>query len=141
MRYFKDRDRWSFSSQKNKKQKTKQSKNDKMIFSLAWNTMFGGYWKVLGLNFFVDGNTFFLSLKVDENIIFTDYWKVIVLSLEKVLVSTLRRWKIPPFLSEKIHGKMIFTWSFSIFQDIPGLGKYSSSCNDICSLSVIRFWK
>ena len=43
--------------------------NDKIIFSLAWNSMLTDYWKVLvyrkcGL---------FLSQKVDGKIIFTDY--------------------------------------------------------------------
>ena len=51
--YFKNRDRCSFSSQK----------NDKMIFSLACNTMFTDYWKVLVLNFPEIGNTVFFELK------------------------------------------------------------------------------
>ena len=43
--------------------------NDKIIFSLAWNSMLTDYWKVrvyrkCGL---------FLSQKVDGKIIFTDY--------------------------------------------------------------------
>ena len=38
--------------------------------------------------------SYFLSLKVDGKMIFTDYWKVLVLSLEKFLFWTFRRWAI-----------------------------------------------
>ena len=31
------------------------------------------------------------------------------------------------FLSQKVDGKMIYTWSFWAFHDIPGLGKYGFS--------------
>ena len=33
------------------------------------------------------------------------------------------------FLSQKVDGKMIFTWSFWTFHDIPGFGKYGFSCS------------
>ena len=33
------------------------------------------------------------------------------------------------FFSQKVDGKMIFTWSFWAFHDIPGLGKYGFSCS------------
>ena len=123
----------------------------------------------------------FLSQKVDGNIIFTDYWKVLVLIFsemgstvfswakkfieiwyllitEKVLFWTFRWWKIRPFFesrswwkddiywllrsscfelfgdgkcrlffSQKVDRKMIFTWSFWAFYDIPGPAKYSIS--------------
>ena len=36
--------------------------------------------------------------------------------------------KIWSFLSQKGDGKIIFIWSFWVFHDIPGLGKYSFSC-------------
>ena len=31
--------------------------------------------------------------------------------------------------SQKVDGKMIFTWSFWVFHDNPGLGKYGFSCS------------
>ena len=34
------------------------------------------------------------------------------------------------FLSQKVDGKMIFTWPFLVFHDIPGHGKYGSPCSD-----------
>ena len=43
--------------------KAKQNKNDKMIFSLSWNTMFAGYWKVLVLDFWDMENTAFSEPK------------------------------------------------------------------------------
>ena len=33
------------------------------------------------------------------------------------------------FFSQKVDGKMIFTWSFWAFHDIPGVGKYGFSCS------------
>ena len=33
------------------------------------------------------------------------------------------------FFSRKVDGKMIFTWSFLAFHDIPGLGKYGFLCS------------
>ena len=74
----------------------------------------------------------FLSQKVDRNIIFTDYWKVLglifsgmgntvfswakkllkrwyLLITEKVLFWISRWWEIWSFLSQEIDGKMIFT--------------------------------
>ena len=64
---------------------------------------------------------YFLSEKSDGKMIFTDYWKVLVLNF---------RWcEIRSFLSQEIDGKMTFTWSFATFHDTPGLGKYSFSCS------------
>ena len=34
------------------------------------------------------------------------------------------------FFSQKVDGKMIFTWSFWAFHDIPGPEKYGFSCSD-----------
>ena len=126
----------------------------------------------------------FLSQKVDGNMIFTDYWKVLVLTFSemgntvfswakklteiwyllitgKFLFWTFRWWEIRYFFesrswwkddvywllrspcfeffgdgkyglffSQKVDGKMIFTWSFWTFHDIPGLGKYGFSRSD-----------
>ena len=130
-------------------------------------------------------NTVFLSQKVDGNMIFTNYWKVLVLIFsrmgntvffsakklmerwyllitEKLFFWTFRGWQIrsffesiswwkdniyfllrsscfelfgdgiyDPFLSQKIDGKMIFTWSFWAFHDILGLGKYDFLRSDV----------
>ena len=125
----------------------------------------------------------FLSQKVDGNMIFTDYWKVLVLTFSemgntvfswakrlteiwhllmtgKFLFKTFRWWAIRSFFesrswrkydiywllrssyfellgdgkyglffSQKVVGKMIFTWSFRAFYDIPGPRKYGFSCS------------
>ena len=68
------------------------SKNNKMIFSLAWNTTFTEYGKVLVLNFSEMGNTVFFDPKKwckmifcwAWNTTFTDYWKVLVLNFWKM---------------------------------------------------------
>ena len=120
----------------------------------------------------------FLSQKVDENMMLTGYWKVLVLIFSemgntisswakklteiwcllitgKFLFRTLGDWsffesrswwkddiywllrsscfelfsdgKYGIFFSQNVDGKMIFTWSFWAFYDIPGPGKYGFS--------------
>ena len=46
------------------------------------------------------------------------------------------------FLSQKVYVKVIFTWSFWAFHDIPGPGKYRFSCSDQLYLNwwVITHW-
>ena len=113
------------------------------------------YWLLKSFSFeiFEDGKYgLFSSQKVDGNMIFIDYWKVLVLNFsdmgntvffwakklmerwyllitEKFLFWTFRWWEIWSFFSQKVDGKMIFTWSFWAFHDIPGLGKYGFSCS------------
>ena len=53
--------------------KKKQTKKNKVIFSLAWNIIFANNLKVLVLKFLGMKNMIFLSQKVDGNMIFTDY--------------------------------------------------------------------
>ena len=128
-------------------------KNNEVIFSLAWNIIFSDNWKVLVLKFLEMKNMVFLSQKVDGNMIFTDDWKVLALIFlgmentvffwvkklmerwyllvtEKFLFWTFRWREIRSFFSEKVDGKMIFTWSFWAFHDIPGPEKYGFSCSD-----------
>ena len=92
----------------------------------------------------------FLSQKVDGNMIFTDYWKVLVLifsvmgntaffepnSWWKDDIYWLRKrsclklfgdGKYGLFFSQNVDGKMIYTRSFWAFHDIPGPGKYGFS--------------
>ena len=124
-------------------------KNNEVIFSSAWNIIFSHNFKVLVLKFLEIKNMVFLSQKVDGNMIFTDYWKVLVLTFSementvfswakkltkiwyllitgKILFWTFRWWEIRSFFSQKVDEKMIFTWSFWAFYDIPGPGKYGS---------------
>ena len=52
--------------------------------------------------------------------IFTGYWEVLVLNFS-VMGNTVF------FFSQKVDGKMIFTWSFGAFYDVPGPGEYGFS--------------
>ena len=54
-------------------------------------------------------------------------WNLLV--TQKFLFWTFRSWEIRSFFSQKVDGKMIFTWSFWAFLDIAGLGKYGFSCS------------
>ena len=82
------------------------------------NMIFTDYWKVLVLNFSMMGNTvFFLSEEVDgkDDI----YWL-----LKSSCFELFGGEKYGLFLSQEVDGKMIFTWSFRVFHDIPGLVTY-----------------
>ena len=120
-------------------------KNDR-IFSLAWNIVYwllkshcfeflgggeyGLFWakKLMEIRYLLIAERFlfwtfreweirsFLRQKVNEMMIFTDYWNV--------LVWTFRGWKMRSFLRQKVDGKMIFTgyWkvlvlSFSVMRN------------------------
>ena len=124
-----------------------QKVNRKMIFADYWkilvlnfseigNTVFFEpkswweddiYWlpKSSCFELFAEGEYgLLLSQKVDEKMIFTDYWKVLILNFSEM-------WNTVFFLSQNVDGKMIFTLSFWAFHDIPGLAKYGFSCNVI----------
>ena len=110
--------------------------------------IFTDYWKVLVLTFSEMGNTFLSWAKK-----LTEIWYLLITG--KFLFWTFRWWEIRSFFesgswwkdniywllrsscfelfgdgkyglffSQKVDGKMIFTWSFWAFHDIPGLGKY-----------------
>ena len=51
----------------------KETKNNEVILSLAWNIIFNDKLKVLVLKFLKIKNMVFLSQKVDGNMIFTEY--------------------------------------------------------------------
>ena len=91
-----------------------QEVDGKMIFT--------GYWKVLVLNFSVMGNTVFFWVKK-----LMERWYLLV--TDKFLFWTFRWWEIRSFFTQKVDGKMIFTWYFSAFYDIPALGKYGFLCS------------
>ena len=86
--------------------------------------LFTDYWKVLVLNFLVIGNTVFFWAKK-----LMERWYLLI--NEKFLSWTLRWWKIRSFFSQKVDEKMKYTWSFWAFHDIPGHGKYGFSRNVI----------
>ena len=93
---------------------------------------------------------YFWAKKVDGNMIFTDYWKDLVSTFSE-MGNTVFSWaknlteiwyllitgkflfwtfwwkEIRCFFSQKVNGKMIFTWSFWAFYDIPVPGKYGFS--------------
>ena len=83
------------------------SKNDKMIFSVAWNTMFTDYWKVLILNFpEIEIRYFYLKSWWKHDI----YWL-----LESTCFELFRGGKYGLFLSQKVDGKMMFTDYWKVF--------------------------
>ena len=53
-------------------------------------------------------------------------WNLLV--TQKFLFWTFQSWEIRSFFSQKVDGKMIFTWSFLFFHDIPGPEGYGFSC-------------
>ena len=55
--------------------------------------------------------------------------KFLFWATEKFLFLAFRWWEIRSFFSQKVDVKVIFTWSFWAFHDIPGPGKYGSSCS------------
>ena len=79
--------------------------------------MFTDYLKVLGLKYSVTGNTVIFRVKKLME-------RLYLLVTEKFLFWTFWWWWVRSFFSQKIDGKIIFTWSFWAFHDIPGLEKY-----------------
>ena len=107
---------------------------DRFLFWTFW------WWKIRS----------FWSQKTDGKIIFTDYWQVLVLNflvMENTVFLEPKNWwkdyiywflksscfeifgngKYRLFFSKDVAGKMIFTWSFWAFHDIPILDKYGFS--------------
>ena len=116
------------------------------------NMIFTDYWKVLVLTFSEMGNTVFSWAKK-----LTEIWCLLITGkflfwtfrwLEIRSFFESRSWwkddiywllrsscfelfsngKYGIFFSQKVDVKMIFTWSFWAFYDIPGPGKYGFSC-------------
>ena len=75
-------------------------KNNEVIFSLAWNIIFSDNLKVLVFKILEMKDIVFLSQKVDGDMIFFDYWKVLVLTFSEMGNTVL---------SQKVDGNMIFT--------------------------------
>ena len=102
----------------------------------------------------------FVSQKVDGNMIFIDYLKVLVLNFTEMEIKVFfepKSWwkddihwllksscfelfgdgKYDLFSAKKLMGKMIFTWFLWAFHDIPGLGKYGFLCSVPCFENII----
>ena len=77
--------------------------------------IFTGYWKVLVLSFSVMRNTVM------------EIWYLLI--TEKFLFWAFRWREIQSFFIQKVDIKVIFTWYFWVFRDIPGPGKYGFSCS------------
>ena len=106
----------------------------------------------------------FLNQKVDGKMMFTDYWKVLVLNFSEmgntVFFERKNLWKddihwllknscfdlfgdkkYGLFFTQKVDEKIMFTWSFWAFHDIPGLEKYGFSCSVSDFLqSAVSYW-
>ena len=142
-----------FSPQKNNNKTNKQTnKQNDRIISLAWNSV---YWLLRSscFEFFRDRKYgLFWAKRLME------IWYLLI--IEKFLFLTFRKWEIRffsaknwwkddnygllksscftffddgkygLFISEKNDLKIIFTWSFWAFHDIPGPGKYGFSCSE-----------
>ena len=122
------------------------------------------YWllKSSCFNLFRNGKYgLFLSQKVDWKMIFTDYWKGLVLNFSvmgNIVFFESRSWwkddiywllrsscfeifgdgKYGLFFRQNVDGKMIFTWSFWAFYDMPGPGKHDfshSACDPLRACS------
>ena len=90
-----------------------------MIFSLAW-MKYHLYWSLKSscFEFFGDEKYGILwAKKLCYDMIFTNYWKVLALNFS-VMGNTVF------FFSQKVDGKMIFTWPFWAFHDILGIWKW-----------------
>ena len=108
--------------------------------------IFTDYWKLLVLIFSGIRNTvFFWAKELRER------WCLLI--TEKLLFWTFRWWEIRSFLSKEVDGKivftgywakkffsqkfdvkMMFTWSFWAYHDLPGLGKCGFLCSGIWTL-------
>ena len=81
------------------------------------NMIFTGYWKVLALIFPRMGNTVFFWAKK-----VMERWYLLI--TEKFLFWTFRWWEIWSFLSQEVDGKMIFTGYLEVCFEFFGDGKY-----------------
>ena len=81
------------------------------------NMIFTGYWKVLALIFSRMGNTVFFWAKK-----VMERWYLLI--TEKFLFWTFRWWEIWSFLSQEVDGKMTFTGYLEVYFELFGDGKY-----------------
>ena len=129
------------------------------------NMIFTDYWKVLVLTFSEMGNTIFSWAKklteiwyllITGKFLFWTFrwWEIrsffesrswwkddIYWLLRSSCFELFGDGKYGLFFSQKVDGKMIYTWSFWAFHDIPGLWKYGFSCSDLCSVMPWRWGK
>ena len=117
------------------------------------NMIFTDYWKVLVLNFSMMGNTVFFEsrswwkrwyLLITEKFLFWTFrwWEILSFFESRSWWKDDIYWltrsscfelfgdgKYDLFFIKTVDGKMIFTWSFWAFHDIPGATKYGFSRN------------
>ena len=120
-RYFK---KWeSYVSVLKRKTKTKG------IFSLALNIL---CWLLMSpyFEFFGDGK---YDLFWARKLIKIWYW-----FLKSSCFELLGDGKYGLFFRQKVNVKVIFTWCFWVFHDIPGSGKYGSSYSDTASTKPLN---
>ena len=96
--------------------------------------IFTGYWKVLVLSFSVMEN--FLRQKFNGKMIFTDYWNVLVLGYQKVPVLSFSLMGNTVFFYKKGNFYVVFL-SFLILQD-PGNTAFRAVINSICSDELLH---
>ena len=96
--------------------------------------IFTGYWKVLVLCFSVMEN--FLRQKVNGKMIFTDYWNVLVLGYQKVPVLSFSLMGNTAFFYKKGNFYVVFL-SFLILHD-PGNTAFRAVINSICSDELLH---
>ena len=107
-------------------------KNNEVIFSLAWNIIFFDNFKSSCFEIFGDKERDIFEPK--------SWWKYdIYWLLKSSCFELFGDGKYDLFLSQEVDGKMIFSWSFWAFHNIPGLGKYGFSCSDICTQLIFFF--
>ena len=131
-----------------------KTKNNEVIFFLAWNIIFSYNWKVLVFKFLEMKKSKKLMriwyLLITEKFLFWSFWKLEIRSflepknwLKDDIYWLLKRpcfelfgdGKYGLFLSQEVYGKMIFTCSFWAFYDIPEPGKYCFSRSVVISKS------
>ena len=112
------------------------------------NMILTDYKKVLVLIFSEMGNTVFSwakklierwYLQITEKIFFESrrWWKDDIYWLRRnPCFELFGDGKYGLFYSQKVDGKIIFTWSFWAFYDIPGSGKYGFLCSDTKESSI-----
>ena len=92
------------------------SKNDKMIFSLAWNK-YHVYWLIKGscFDFFADGkNGLFWAKRMME------MWYLLI--TEKLFFRPFQRCEIQSFWSQKVDGKIFTDYWKALFLNLSVMG-------------------
>ena len=96
------------------------------------NMIISDRWKVLIFGHFANGKYgLFRGKKLMERWYLLTTEKVLFWTTEMFLFWFFFVIKMRYVFSQKVGAKMIFTWSFWAFHDIPALGKYGFLCSDL----------